>query len=364
MRGNQSPRALALLLLLAASPLRSQTPACDPLRQPQCFAWQTFAQVGANPGPATAIAGWENWPSFGNVFTAAGPQCAVAADGTPPPPKVFITSRETLPEHARKGIHIAALTDLATAQDTEIRYSVLACQEIASSGIWRQADAKQPSGLDAVFNDASKAKNSAFSLKVDPGLVVVKAKWRNAGAACDSTQFRCYWDGTNWWQLIAFHIASRALPNWFWATWEHASLAKSDPYLLNDPFGSQNGAASPAVKALLTTAKMDPVWLNYRLIGTQVSYLKPDNTPYILANSSIEPGGGRPDSCMTCHARAAYGPNVTTLAFDDENGKGYVGTPCKSWYWTGNTLVRAQTDFLWTALDSMLGGLARPACSN
>ena len=161
MRGNQSPRALALLLLLAASPLRSQTPACDPLSQPQCFAWQTFAQVGANPGPATAIAGWENWPSFGNVFTAAGPQCAVAADGTPPPPKVFITSRETLPEHARKGIHIAAPTDLATAQDTEIRYSVLACQEIASSGIWRQADAKQPSGLDAVFNDASKAKNSA-----------------------------------------------------------------------------------------------------------------------------------------------------------------------------------------------------------
>jgi hypothetical protein len=127
-------------------------------------------------------------------------------------------------------------------------------------------------------------------------------------------------DGTCY-AMAGMHIASKLLNNWLWATFEPQSMLTNPLRCIafgpcNDPWGSNpaasNGGASgftqlmPALKTLMTQAKLAPEFLNYRLDGAQINFTNADNTPTYLGNSIIEGEnvGMKKDtaSCITCHS--------------------------------------------------------------
>src|SRR6185437_11715484 len=76
--------------------------------------------------------------------------------------------------------------------------------------------------------------------------------------------------------LLGFHITSKDLPNWFWATFEQ----RENPYRCkvngcSDTFGLDKSMNNPssALIGLLQQHNVPPEWLNYRLTGTQTSFV-------------------------------------------------------------------------------------------
>ncbi|MEH6738050.1 MAG: hypothetical protein V7695_05825, partial [Sulfitobacter sp.] len=52
-------------------------------------------------------------------------------------------------------------------------------------------------------------------------------------------------------------------------------------------------------------------------------------------------------SCISCHARAAYDRSGRYLSvFDGPNGN--VGAPDPNWFFSGLSVRRMQTDFVWS----------------
>ncbi|MCV0424738.1 MAG: hypothetical protein K5905_04655 [Roseibium sp.] len=165
--------------------------------------------------------------------------------------------------------------------------------------------------------------------------------------------------------LIAFHIVSKDLPNWYWSTFEHASnLGRCDWTGCNDSFGfggtipphvesgGLQGAAAnyipphqlketgPDKTAVFDLAKSyaaadrmtrslasllaatgiatsteenrsglpvpeDAAWRSYRLKGTQTDFVSSTGRATLLGNSVTEAGLVNTSSCISCHARAA-----------------------------------------------------------
>ncbi|MES0880664.1 hypothetical protein [Roseibium sp. SCP14] len=165
--------------------------------------------------------------------------------------------------------------------------------------------------------------------------------------------------------LVAFHIVSKDLPNWFWSTFEHAANpGRCDFTGCNDSFGFasttlpqtddtdlQTAAANfipphqmkevgsdetamfdlaksyagedrmrPALDNLLTALQIatasednvsglpgprDKAWRSYRLKGTQTDFVSATGRSTLLGNSVTEAGLVNSSSCISCHARAA-----------------------------------------------------------
>lgn len=167
--------------------------------------------------------------------------------------------------------------------------------------------------------------------------------------------------------LVSFHISSKDLPNWFWATFEHAAnQGRCDWIGCNDSFGyavtslpvldaaaaarlaaparnfipphempsidgfkqsafvlgeryldmdtiSQELAAIFASHGIATAEGVnrsgrpttaDVAWRSYRLKGSQTGFVTPTGRPVRLGNSVTEAGFVNTSSCMSCHARA------------------------------------------------------------
>jgi len=116
--------------------------------------------------------------------------------------------------------------------------------------------------------------------------------------------------------LTGFHMTSKALPNWFWATFEQVDnpppeIADRDRYTkLRDP-----NAASPAEQRMRDVP--DPfkgtVWQYYVLRGTQTDFTDSMGNPVILGNTQLEGGMQATASCMGCHARASIGDRLDDI---------------------------------------------------
>ncbi|MBN9673576.1 hypothetical protein [Roseibium aggregatum] len=164
--------------------------------------------------------------------------------------------------------------------------------------------------------------------------------------------------------LLAFHVSTKDLPNWFWATFEHvANQGRCDWLGCNDSFGyistttleiggdgpqspsgnyqpphklmNADGTSvsafdlartyvgvdriSPELDALfkatgIATADSvntsgrptpgDKAWRSYRLKGSQTNFVDPTGRPTLLGNSVTEAGFVNSASCISCHARA------------------------------------------------------------
>lgn len=126
--------------------------------------------------------------------------------------------------------------------------------------------------------------------------------------------------------LVAMHISSKVIPNWLWATFEHADnpgrcdlLGCYDCYGVTtkvtapnpDKFGGTY-PAEPLSPALLSAYKKSEYtgdwlaeWKNYRLKGSMINFTDSYGNASLLGNSVTESGFVATSSCMGCHARAA-----------------------------------------------------------
>ncbi len=125
--------------------------------------------------------------------------------------------------------------------------------------------------------------------------------------------------------LVSFHIISKMVPNWTWATFEHvnnpgrcdtlgcidsfgATPSTTAPHSLNTPPNQQYPVCNKtaALTALFASAKIDPAFANYCLKGSQTDFTDAQGVNTRVGNSVTEAGFVDTASCITCHGRAAY----------------------------------------------------------
>jgi hypothetical protein len=167
--------------------------------------------------------------------------------------------------------------------------------------------------------------------------------------------------------LVSMHVSSRQNPNWVWGTFEHQmNPGRCDFIGCFDTFGAVIPAVRPnrsaintqygacakteALKAMMKKQDVSPVWENYCLKATEVSYTAANGIPYALGNSVIEgiTGNGTisASSCIACHVYASFGSNGQPTA---------AATAMLPFNPTGNPIPAAlagslQFDFMWGVL--------------
>jgi hypothetical protein len=98
--------------------------------------------------------------------------------------------------------------------------------------------------------------------------------------------------------LIALHVLTKDLKNWFWATFRHKDAPTED-------FGGHEPDNYGPPKEVTGT-----LWDNYRLGGTQTDFTSPTGERTILSDHYVEFGFQR-SSCITCHATASISREIT-----------------------------------------------------
>src|SRR5207248_2873644 len=146
--------------------------------------------------------------------------------------------------------------------------------------------------------------------------------------------------------LAALHISTKALRNWFWATFEHVDNSNRGKDLgVHDSFGtmpvnSKDGKVSQALSDLFTVAGLGPVWQYYRLDGSQIDFIDSTGQFTRMGNSVIEDGLVAKSSCINCHAMA----RVNSTAVGDFDF--IVGIPDKNmFFFSDGSLQNLQLDF-------------------
>ncbi len=179
--------------------------------------------------------------------------------------------------------------------------------------------------------------------------------------------------------LVAMHISSKILPQWFWATFEHVDNPERSDYMGSyDDFGVTyaDNPANPAyqpprsnsglkysrgevTEALIKLFKETgyegdylDAYRNYRLKGAQIDFTTSSGLPTLLGNSITESGFVPTSSCITCHSRAAVDtrgrdafplagfqpfllpslPNNAGTVPSDPN-RSFYGPPDPDWFW-------------------------------
>lgn len=223
-------------------------------------------------------------------------------------------------------------------------------------------------------------------------------------------------EGPGIYWLVAFHVSSKDVPNWLWATFEHVNnpgrcdyTGCNDSYGYNSPDGLAamlaanytspkvkcddlpigsyifdsgktygGGTISPSLKAVLqgmkigtrpsadpkTPSPTDIGWLSYRLKGSQTQFTDSMGNISRLGNSVTEGGFVNSSSCSACHARAgttatgtlppALGVFINELS-DRGYGQSFNGTPNPDWFHQSRqppALSVLQTDFVWGFLSA------------
>jgi cytochrome c peroxidase len=314
------------------------------------YAWQLFVALnwpaapkdGANASPSLsqdAPAAWERWQNVNAIFLAdgrdPGPWRMGANDQSAA--ARFDTHRLTpsVPSmHIVKGTMVAFDPIADADRATETRFNRAAYDYIRTMGLFNL------DGQLALFRRGTIPQFPADALEV-------KAQWQPISAAEQSHyhtltvtlkngRLRLY-------GLTALHIASKTLPNWFWATFEHVDAAEG----VTRPQGVQ----------------VDGPWRYYQLRGTLTRYVDANGQPVVLGNSKLEAGVEHSSSCMTCHSRASIGVNAgkaTRLPILNSSGKpvggdaslGFVGLPERSWYFSDTAAEPTRRylplDFVWS----------------
>ena len=204
--------------------------------------------------------------------------------------------------------------------------------------------------------------------------------------------------------LLSFHIISKLVPNWTWATFEHKdNPGRCDVLGCIDNFGAAQAyvapvslveatthyadcAKSPALLAPLAKAKIDPAFANYCLKGSQSDFNDPSGLANRVGNSVTEAGFVAQASCMSCHGRAAFdatGHATSFAGFDPltintpltSTGNGPIGPINSNWYWVAGgppsypslahegdiTRIALPADFVWSIPFCAIDDTARPA---
>jgi hypothetical protein len=324
-----------------------------PMNQSDRYAWELFIKVNQQAPPQfqqtiTITTASGSVPTGANSFTTNSAVWETWADDPLTfPAKPNLSSPPKWPDapytkrlHPKgKGGHHTHTAAVAGQQqfilDTggeEVHRNRTTFDYIIRNGLWYQQ------GIAAFVANGAPANFPADSIEV-------KGNWIQIQESQKSQYHWNYDVNGQLWGLVAMHISSKALPNWFWSTFEWVGNAGRCDYIgCQDCFGytpsyvpsntcppsPENGppvsctpsvglaytdpaTMTPGLQSLFAKAGYTGTWLtqygNYRLKGSMTNFTTPTGRPILLGNSVTESSFLQTASCMTCHSRAAVNAN-------------------------------------------------------
>jgi hypothetical protein len=393
------------------------------ITNPDRYAWELFAMLNQPSGENDGSVVWENWglarliyadPNISQVNleakwldgTLRKPDSAKRTDrfdSLPIQQQILRDAREkfsghtlslrSIQPHAIAGFD-PNLTGVGTAQpeNDEVRMNWSAFKSVVDNNLY------SIDGQEAAFESG---KPVSFEREAKE----IKAEWRQITGLPDAVQKTFHTatftknDATEVWGLVALHITTKDLPNWFWATWEHESTSQRESVVPSRdswgakliygdeqfnvydrlqgaekgdlfPAGSWAGPSDQLAELFKRVGLTEEKWSHYVLRGTQVDFTDKFGRPTILANSVIEEGFQDTSSCMTCHAKAGIGPrlrrslekNMLPVFASDLPPVGDIGLPNPEWFFGKGTMPPnrkyLQFDFVWSTIRAKRKGLA------
>jgi hypothetical protein len=346
-------------------------------------AWQTLSQLMAPAGnPTTHTVEFETWASDKDVYQSATPHWPLP--GTPKQLQMSaLGSFEAISD-----LHAAPRPDVISPNTCgkpangnpgnfppgacigeEVRRNFASFQYIVSNGLYSQAGLAQAfkNGLkvdlpaDAVEfkGDWVRVTDLIAWLKRSEGLTVTAAQVRNNYY----TNFALDGNVRTEFALVSFHFSTKQIKDWVWADFEHKwNPGRCDTIGCHDDFGATEpdiapkatanrnyGACAKTAKvlAMLNNAGINPVWQNYCLKGSEITFLQKNGKPSLLGDSVIERmNANNPvarSSCITCHAYASFDKNGNFgLIFFTAKAPQPIGNVDKA-----KLKGYSQNDFLW-----------------
>jgi hypothetical protein len=185
---------------------------------------------------------------------------------------------------------------------------------------------------------------SAVEIKVD---WVPVSSFNNPTFSCPDPTNSLYTETINGtcYAMVGFHISSKVLPDWIWATFEPKSNVtnpnRCDPNLYDtcfDPWGTtssqpygkgQSATQSPQLHQAMSAARLNQAFNNYFLTGVQTQFVSNGNavplgSSFVEFNAGVLPGQA---SCITCHRYAYFDGQQPPQGQPEDN----FGGPPSGW---------------------------------
>lgn len=374
---------LAALAFLHFSPLASAAPWDEPqdtaaaFSKPDDYAWRLFIALNwpadvptktANVSKKFGTQGpvvWETWRNARN----SAPDTAFPADGSDPGP--WLTPNTTVITRTFESTDPLPLQQFLRLKHSQskILFDPVAGPALRNETRLNKATYEfvQSNGLFNLEGQEALAQSGRAAIEFPKAAKEVKAQWREIDKE-DMNRYQ--WaelidaDGKKkLFGLVALHITTKDVPNWFWATFEH--IDNKLPELQGGRKGNEGWLLKSVDRAACTVAPFDcekipqglglegTRWENYRLRGVQLDFVDSRGNPTLLANSKPEEGFQQSSSCITCHSRATVGnktgaaSNRLSVFKPDDNG--YVGAPDPKWFEDDGAGGKyTQLDFVWS----------------
>jgi hypothetical protein len=244
----------------------------------------------------------------------------------------------------------------ATDDEEEVRINECAFNSIVSNDLY------YIEGLQSKVADARKTGDRDFiGKKICRCSKLIKGEWLEIS---DADKPRYFWHsyGSKTYGLVAMHIATKDLRNWFWADfihrdcekqlgacWNKSLAAQTEPVDHTTRGPSGTGFCGSCGSNGIRSETRGTVWENYILRGTQTEYTTITGSKVVLTSPAIE-NQAQEHSCMSCHVYASVNSdgNYYTEAMTP------IGPPEPTQFGdSGNTSVVShtfrflQTDFMW-----------------
>jgi hypothetical protein len=204
---------------------------------------------------------------------------------------------------------------VSTAADEEVRMNRQTLEFITSNRLYSLDEQTRLAAADVA------------SIDFPPAAKEVKAHWIKLDDPADQARYHTGVgsDGTVY-GLVGWHVTTKDLPRWFWATFEHVDNetrwpAEHPSFFAGwserpiDRFACENEAPDCA-KIPAGIGLEGTKWENYRLKATQIDWVDSVGRPTVVVNSKIEGGFIQSNSsCISCHALAMIGEGPIPMPF-------------------------------------------------
>jgi hypothetical protein len=307
--------------------------ATDPnpaMNNPDKFAWDIFTELNRpaapgqrgvpDPSKTPGDSGprvWETWkittPVGSDVFLSGGRRPAdwdspqlLTAVGLPKkrlsPPKFTFEKLNVLGINPHDRMTTLMASGRPLFQGEESRMNRSGFEFLVKEGLYS-------------IDGQERFRKTGRTLEFPIDSIAVKAAWRElTPEEAKSGRFYVYKeDDEHILGLTGFHISSKAIPNWFWATFEQVDnpppeIPDRDRYT---KLRSPNADSAPENRLRdVPDPLKNTVWQYYVLRGTQTDFVDSTGEPVTLGNTQLEGGMQTTASCMGCHARATIGDRV------------------------------------------------------
>ena len=337
-------RAMPVGLFLSFALLVSPAAASPP---PDRMAWQVFVALTAPASkPGVKAVAFETWASDSDIYSTTPPRWPGA------PHKHLLRSLAAVAQDRAAHVRAATLPGCLPRDGEAGNFPPGAC---IGEEVQHNRAAYDTIVANNLYSTAGlvKAFASGKPLQFSSDAIVVKADWvlvsdillwlPKSYKTADAVRHAYYTNTATLngrsgeYALAGMSVQSKQMPNWLWMTFEHRSNpGRCDVIGCHDDFGAVPAnvvperypnadygpcAKTPALKAMLASHRIDAIWNNYCLKGTQVAFLTPDGRRTLLSNSVIERMNKgvcvEKTSCISCHAYAAFNaigtPNAGVL---------------------------------------------------